>query len=334
MTPDSRLQRSSIVNRKMHDRTRIPEYIRPLERFPLPHPIPERLSKGEKVTIAACFKFDEGILFCADTKITTDAKTTQGKIYSNLYAGEGSPCGTVFALAGSVRYATSAIADCEGRISRLNFLKVSVEDIRKEIESALVDFYQRHIYPHPERELVDFGLLVGVWLRGETRIYMSQGTVVLPVSDYECIGTGAYLAKYLIRQFFESEERGARRSLQDVAILSEYVLSSVMDYDESCGGEAEFYVMKHGGEVGFGVQTDIHPCEELFPPLQRAAWQMLRKLAQASDEMEADIAIEDCVSEIRNIGNRRTQWLNHVARLLKKAAEDATSGGGQEAQSA
>ncbi len=310
----------------MHDRTRITEYIRPPEKFP--RQIIERLSKGGKVTIAACFKFDEGVLFCADTKITTDAKTNQTKIFAKDYTGPGSYCATVFVLAGSVLYARAAIADCESRIGGLDFSQVSMEDIRKEIAAGLIEFYQEHMYPNPEMPIYQFELLVGVWLRGETRMFMSKNTVVIPVSNYECIGSGSYLARYWIRQFMESDKKGSYResSLVDIALISAYALNSAMEYDESCGGEAEFLVMKKNGEIGFEVNATVYPCEEMAEQFHRALWPMLRKLVRANDEIDSDIAIEDFITEAREIGKRRTEWITMIANQLKQSLEPRSDG--------
>jgi hypothetical protein len=282
---------------------------------------------GEKVTIAACFKFDDGIVFCADTKISTDVKTTRTKIFPNYYGGMGSLCATVFTLAGSVRYAQAAIGDCERRISKLDFSQVSMDEIRREIEVALVDFYRRHIYPNPDRERdrIDFELLAGIFLRGETGMFMSENDVVVPVSDYECIGTGAYLARYWIRQFFESEKASRdlkKRTIEDISIISTYALSRVMEYDESCGGEAEFLIMNNDGEISSDIDASIHPCEELPSKFQTALWPMLRKLARAKNKLESDTVIEDFVQEVRRIGQERGDWIERIADILKSSLQD------------
>src|SRR5271165_3390167 len=97
-----------------------------IEPFPKPPSSihkPARLSRRKPVTIAACFEFDDGILFCADTKITADVKTNQTKIFPNDYTGPGSYCATVFVIAGSVPYAKAAIRECEKRIAKLDFLQ-------------------------------------------------------------------------------------------------------------------------------------------------------------------------------------------------------------------
>ncbi len=275
------------------------------------------------MTIAACFKFDEGILFCADTKITTDVKTNQTKIVATTYGRVGSNCATVFTFAGHLSYARAAITDCQRSISKLDFSAVLMDDIRKAIESSLVRFYKNHIYPNPHQ--IDIDLLIGVWLRGETRMFMTENAVVVPVNDYECIGAGAYLARYWVRQFFASEERGPHRkspTMKDIALISAYALNSAMEYDESCGGEAEFLVMKTNGEIGSSVNAPIYPCDEFLAQLQTALWPMLRRLVCATDQMEAEEVVEGFVREIRRIAQKRGDRIERIADTLKSSLVD------------
>src|SRR5712691_10521981 len=79
-----------------------------------------RKNKRPKVTIAAGFKFDGGIMFCTDTKITTDIKTDERKISVMRYAG--GYCTTVFAFAGCVHYARMVVRRCEEAVEQLNSL--------------------------------------------------------------------------------------------------------------------------------------------------------------------------------------------------------------------
>lgn len=271
------------------------------------------------MTIAACFEFEGGVLFCADTKITAQMKTTHTKIFDKVY--EKRHCASVFVLTGAVPYAKSAIESCEGRIAKLDHITASLEEIREEIESCLVEFYQAHIYSHPNPELFDFGLLIGIWLRGETRMFASYENTVTTVRDHECLGAGAYLAKYWTRQFFDSEEKWKHepRTLESVALISAYALKSVMDYDESCGGRAEFLIMKNNGEFGWEVDTalPIYPCEEMPDQIHTAMWRMMRKLSSAEDKYEAERAVEDFQDAVGKIAEKRGQWIEHLTSSLK-----------------
>jgi len=197
-----------------------------------------------------------------------------------------------------------------------------MEDIRKAIESNLVGFYQNHIYPKPDRDRMDFTLLIGVWLHGETRMFMTENAVVVPVNDYECIGAGAYLARYWVRQFFASEERGTHRkspTMKDITLISTYALNSAMEYDEYCGGEAEFLVMKTNGEIGNDVS--LYPFEDFPGKIHRVLWTMLRKLVHATDSVDVYGATEDFFQEVRNISEQGGKWLDHISEVLRKSIE-------------
>jgi hypothetical protein len=271
------------------------------------------------MTIAACFEFEDGVLFCADTKITAQMKTTHTKIFDRVY--EKGHCASVFVLTGTVPYAKSAIESCESRIAKLDHITVSLEEIREEIESCLAEFYQAHVYPHPNPDSVDFGLLIGIWLRGETHMLASCESTVTAVKDHECLGSGAYLAKYWTTRFFASEEKWKHeaRTLEDVALISAYTLKSVMEYDESCGGQAEYIIMKNNGEFGWEVDTaiPIYPCEEMPGQIQAAMWKMMRKLTKAKDKYVADRAIEDFQEAAGKIAEKRGEWIEHLTSSLK-----------------
>ena len=310
----------------MHDHPRNLEYIPPREhrqRFPQHRPTPERQPKGENVTIAACFRFDEGILFCADTKITRDTKTEETKLFPRIYGGREAQnyCATVFAMSGTVSYAKAAIEDCESRLSTLDFLRVSMNDVRQEIASALADFHQEHVYPDPEMQNSRIDLLAGVWLRGKTQMFLCNKSAVSPVSDYGCIGTGSYLAEFWIKIFFSSKDRFDQqsRTLKDIAIISTFAVSSAMEHDEYCGGKEEFFVMRNSGV--FDVEVSLYPFEDLPGKIHRAIWPMLRKLSRAADSMDVYSATEEFVQEVNTITQKGGEWLDHISDALRKSVE-------------
>src|ERR1039457_4093785 len=119
---------------------------------PLPFIKPRvRRPRRKRVTIAAGFVFDGGLLFCADTKITTDVKTNESKLFYCAY-GSGK-CATTFAVAASdLDFAKSAVEDCQDAVEDLDFTDASlnIESIRKVIQSALGNFYNEHIFPRPK----------------------------------------------------------------------------------------------------------------------------------------------------------------------------------------
>jgi len=284
--------------------------------FPIIKPKIHR-PRRKRVTIATGFTFDDGLLFCADTKITTDVKTNESKL-SYLDYGSGQ-CATTFAVAASdLDFARYAIEDCQEAVERIRFADegVSIETVRKAIQSALAKFYKEHIFPRPDRSAdADFDLLIGIWLRGETRMFVSHETIVSAVEGYECVGTGAYLAKYWIRKFLAAN-RGPM-SLEDAALIATYAVKSALEYDESCGGEAEVLIMRANGDMGNHYETAVYPGDELPEKLQSEMWRLLRDLAHVTDNMEVETSrlLEDYFERIRKINRSYQWWFESRARL-------------------
>lgn len=280
---------------------------------------PKRKPKRPTVTIAAGFKFDQGILFCADTKITTDIKTDESKISALRYPGGN--CTTVFTFAGCVPYARMLVRRCEERITGLTSLHgvpLSMKTVEDNIEDCLVEFYQTHVYPHPDPDSVAPELLIGIWLKGETRLLTAVETTLNLVSDYECCGTGAYLARYWVRQFYNAHRH---QQLQDLpsasqtALIANCALSSVMEYDESCGGRAEFQVLGIDGLTG---PPEINHSLTRFPPrLLSAMWRMLGNLV---DGAFIEPTINNFIREVRALTHEFDLLVDSSRSLAEKVS--------------
>ncbi len=185
--------------------------------------VPNRETRRRKkpVTVAIACAFQDGVLFCADTKITTgQQKAHESKIYPSDY-GEPYKNGiAVFIVAGDTDYAAAAIEKCERAIAKLDFSSTSLGEIQNSIEAVLVDFYQTHIFPHPDRLLVGFDLLIGLWLNHEIRVLATRDTALRIVRGYECVGAGGYLARYWLREAFgaESQFKPEHLTLEEASI--------------------------------------------------------------------------------------------------------------------
>src|ERR1700691_2879566 len=93
---------------------------------------PQTVSRPRRkpMTVAAGFVYDEGLLFCVDTKISTDIKTDESKIVYRTY-GDGK-CATAFAISGfDLKFAKAAIESCEDAVLNIHFTDptVNIESI-------------------------------------------------------------------------------------------------------------------------------------------------------------------------------------------------------------
>lgn len=263
----------------------------------------ERLYRPRRVpvTVAVGFVYDEGIVFCADTKVTYPVKGDASKLpFYSLWNGR---CALQFAISSDdVNFPKSAILRCVEFVEKMDFATATIESIKNAAEFALGEFYRGHIYTHPDRlpGQVFMQMLVGIWLRNETRLYSLHETILMPVEEYECLGAGEYLSKYLIKQYKHANP--GPFTLADAAVLAIYCVKEAIDYDDRCGGEAETLIMRNSGECDNAHRTAGYPAY-LINNLRNEGWRFLRELALAqtegTTEEKAPDLVEDFCGEVR-----------------------------------
>ena len=258
------------------------------------------------MTIAIACEFEDGVTFCADMKISGNPKAKDVKIFFKQW-GEFKNCVTVFTYAGGVYHATAAIRRCEHAISKLNFSNTSLEELERVIGSALSDYYQVHVFPHPDKDnpdsIVRFDLLIGLWLNGQIRTLSTEETGLRPINGFECIGTGAYLSTFLMRESLGDKDP-QELTWQEARLISDFAISKVAEYDEHyefddpIGGEAHFFIMHKDGTVGIGTKDAPMVYQGTAREMKAALWTGLRGLAAMEDRTDGELAIEEWTNRI------------------------------------
>lgn len=269
------------------------------------------------MTIAIACEFDGGVTFCADTKISGRTKANETKIFASQW-GDLKNCVTVFTYAGGVSHATSAIRRCEHAISELDFTFLSLDRLEQVLSSELSSYYQTHVFPHPDRNdpdsIVKFDLLIGLWLNGQIRTLSTEETGLSLVEGFKCIGAGAYLAQFLMREAL-GRNRPERLTWQEACLISDLAISEVAEYDEHCefddakGGAAEFFIMHADGLVGSGTKDVPLVYAGTAQDMKAALWITLRRLAAMEDRVDAELALEDFKESVAEIG------MEHIRRF-------------------
>jgi hypothetical protein len=232
------------------------------------------------VTVALGFVYGEGLVFCADTKVSYPVKGNESKL--PFFTFDNGRCALQFAISSDdVNFPKSAITRCVEMIEKMDFSSATIDSIKNTAEFSLGEFYRDHIYNHPDRTPAQLymQMLVGIWLRNETRLYSLHETVLLRVEKYECLGAGEYLSKYLVKQY-ERANPGPF-TLTDAAFLATYCTEEAIDYDERCGGEAEVVVMRNSGEIDNSYRTVLYPNCGLPKKFQDETWKLIRNLGEA-----------------------------------------------------
>jgi 20S proteasome alpha/beta subunit len=258
------------------------------------------------MTIAVGFTYDQGIVLCADTKITTDIQTSESKLA--FFCSVDQQCCFAVAISGNdMDYARSAVDSCWEMIQKLDFSNTTMEIVHHSAQFALAEFYEDKILNHPDRSLgvLDFKLLVGIWLKGETRLFMSRETLLIPVPNYQCVGSGAYLANYLIRQYVQANP--SPPTLADAAFVASLAVDAAMEHDPHCGGENEILIIRNNGDCGNAYETAMYPNSNLAKRLQFETWRLIHDLAHCK-QGETNAALEAHFERVRKINTAAEYW--------------------------
>lgn len=257
------------------------------------------------MTIAIGFACEGALLFCADTGVTGEIKQKQSKIIRHV-STDGNCAITFASSAVDLNFPLSAISRCWDAVQGMDLAVRSLEEVHRVAEFSLAEFYSTHIYPHPDRmpDSPYLQLLVGIWVRGRCRLYLSNETVLNPVDHYECIGAGAYLAKYLIGQYYKANPTA--NSLQDAALISRHAVQAAIDYDGRCGGTPEIWIVATNDGSGSSTSERLgYPGEMFIDVSSELYWKMVHDLAcMNSDDRwgkAADERIDKLSEQLREL---------------------------------
>ena len=271
-------------------------------REPKPRTLPRRETSPRKkaMTVAAGFFCEDGVLLCADTKISTDVQTEESKLV--FYRSDDAQLAMAFAMTSmDLDFSRSSADRCWEYTRQSLSASSTIDSIRQAAEFSLAEFYRDEIFPHPDRPPNQpfFQFLVGVWLRGETALFVSKETVLsAPPQPWDCLGMGGYLGRNVIRQYVAAS--GSPKTLDEAALIASCAVNSAIEYDQSCGGEAEMILLCNDGRVEEVSDSVIFPGYDLLKTLRRQDWKLMRALAAPDlSGGDVDVAITKHLEEIR-----------------------------------
>lgn len=220
---------------------------------PLPRPYPP-IQENKRVTIAAGFRCNAGIVMCADTEETLgDIKQWMGKIQITAYPERGHLI--AFAGAGWTDYIHTAIERASDGLSECGNLR----EIRNHLDEKLRDFFDKHLanwayFSAFERPTVE--LLIGVSTKaGPFDLFYYGGTAFYSTTQ-KTIGSGAIIANNFI-----SDYRTHNESLDQLCLMSVLMLSKVKKQVAGCGGDSHLVVIGAGADFALPEDADLRKTE-------------------------------------------------------------------------
>lgn len=243
------------------------------------------------MTIAAGFHFDLGILLCADTQYTGNAKSNQTKITKIRHHAAT----LVTVLAGRQMYAARGLELIRRGVTSLPENQLSRGKLQDIIEQSLRELFDKHIYTHPDwgkENAPDFSFVIGLYSPIDGHCLLAtEETICAELPDRVCLGSGSYLGDYLSRMY-----RGKDCTLDDMVSLAIYILQQTKSYDSYCGGSSEFITLWDDGDTSQVNQYDVSIGEsysELFTKcvsnIFYAAADLNRSVDDLRDKLYAEV---------------------------------------------
>jgi 20S proteasome alpha/beta subunit len=273
------------------------------------------------VTIAAGFRFDKGILLCADTQYSAAQKTEQTKIFPV-------PCGDsklIFALTGREAYARRAIERIEEQMQDIGTSELTKENLQNAIEQGLRIVFENHAYPSPDWGGPDSPnfQLVGALYSPIDGLFLlkTEEAIAFTVDDKVCVGSGGYLGDYLIKRLYSAPDR----PLNDAVALATYVLYEAKGHDIHCGGASEFAILWDTGEISQVQPGKVALNEDYatsFDEFTKKIFYAVADLEKTDDEIFKAMAKTDEVLFLSLMTRREKQEQENLIKGLTKKLSD------------
>ena len=211
-----------------------------------------RLSRRKAVTVAIAITAFDGTIIASDRQQTEEAlKANEGKTSGKFIAGRGS---LMISGAGNGPY-LDAFAD------QINYWWEDEKtpgkrgEIQVELQKRHEEFYRKYVLPfsrYADYERPDYELLiVASTMEAFSSIWTSHKLVLNGEDNFAAVGSGATVAKALLRQFY------VQYLTLDVAInLAAYVVYQVQQTVDGAGFETDTYEINSRTHIPMRVGAD------------------------------------------------------------------------------
>lgn len=206
--------------------------------------------------------------------------------------------------------------------------KLDRKAVGKKLEAIVTDIYANRIdkYPEHERDALWFELLCAVWVRRDTfpQLLRVRRSACLPRASPEVIGSGTYLARYLIATL----GRPSMDPYQTIR-LAAYVIGQAKRFVKGCGDQTQ--IMSIGAD---GTISEMPPVVVNQNDLSTSLFveDLARVIFFATDPMTTQFdgdkirkAIEAGIAEwASQLPTRLLERTGIPAQFLMQAAEQAS----------
>ena len=284
-----------------------------------PRPKSKRLPERKAVTIVAGFRFNGGVILCADTQETIGeySKTWTPKldVRPQPWYAKDSPdeLMAAFAGAGDGPFADKIIERAWEEVQTAT----SFDEACSQIESSIKETHREYGQIFQNGYLPDVELIYGVKMHGHSKLFKSIGPLVKEV-DYAAAGVGMHLANFLTSRMHQRYLPG-----RQAFILAAYVLYQCIEHVDGCGGDRHIATLNEAGNSGMINPAHIDLAVHQLQEVKDAVSILLLNAPDISispENFEKDLqAVVEKIRFLRETGQ--------TVKELLEAAENATRQG-------
>lgn len=248
------------------------------------------------MTIAIGMLYDKGVLMCADSLVTTGRL---GSFQSKILGYRIDGADIVFALAGNVDLAESALQQCRPVILEQAGKKRTAQEIANSLRPTLGKEYREQVIDLGYvGSLYDYSLIIVIRPEGaKAEIYHTYSKTVKKSKDgREFIGAGDDMAKYLI-----SWVPHASLSSDKLADVAAYIVGTLKrQMPGLIGGNNLIMALPDDGDILFYRRADLELIEQYAPAYELDSYRLLWNFLDASiDDAGFDKALDQFSQIVR-----------------------------------
>lgn len=240
------------------------------------------------MTTGVGFKCSDGIVLATDTQHTGDWKMRGEKLFE---IGGLDAIKLCVAGSGPVSLIRKAVENIGKGVLQKNI--TTVDNAQKLVEDVLATIYSKYIdtFVGPEDQRPFLQLLVGTWVSPNSiELFATDRIAVVPVSDYEVIGTGGLVVQYIMET-----ARSLNSSVADAKHMALYAIKMAKDFDQYSGKETRLKTLMLDGKMETASPQEIGNAESCFDTLFDA----IRLLVTAmTTEIVTDGELDEFVDSI------------------------------------
>jgi hypothetical protein len=253
-----------------------------------PYPPKPRLKRGiaKAMTAIAGFRYQDGILLCADSQLThaDGMKTTVEKI--KTYGSNRTAVRAAVAGAGTEDCILAGFEQLDSRWPNI----VAGQFDFAEVLNGVVKNVSGNYATKPED---DFALIACEWVEGASKpLRLLQAPSIVPgispnfVSD----GSGSVFLRFIADGLYDSSMSAAQ-----AIIFAAYGLRLAKTYDLRCGGESKIFTLDTKGNMDTAMVWDIRALEQHFERFDAAIKSIVFPCA---DENVPDLKFGVCLQKL------------------------------------